>query len=33
MRNLAALLLIFTFNTWAQQPGAKPRPAPNRVCR
>lgn len=22
MRNLAALLLIFAFNTWAQQPGA-----------
>ena len=23
MRNLAALLLIFTFNTWAQQPEPK----------
>jgi ketosteroid isomerase-like protein len=24
MRNVAALLLIFTLNTWAQQPGVKP---------
>ncbi len=24
MRNLAALLLMFSLNTWAQQPGVKP---------
>ena len=28
MRNLAALLLIFSLNTWAQQPGAKPQSSP-----
>lgn len=28
MRNLAALLLIFSLNTWAQQPGAKPLSSP-----
>jgi len=28
MRNLAALLLIFSLNTWAQQPGVKPLPNP-----
>jgi ketosteroid isomerase-like protein len=28
MRNLAALLLIFSLNTWAQQPGTKPLSSP-----
>jgi hypothetical protein len=28
MRNLAALVLIFSLNTWAQQPGMKPLPIP-----
>ena len=28
MRNLAALLLIFSLNTWAQQPGVKPQSSP-----
>ena len=28
MRNLAALVLIFSLNTWAQQPGVKPLPNP-----
>ncbi len=28
MRNLAALLLIFSLNTWAQQPGATPLSSP-----
>lgn len=28
MRNLAALLLMFSLNTWAQQPGVKPLSSP-----
>ncbi len=28
MRNLAALLLIFSLNTWAQEPGVKPLSGP-----
>ncbi|HXZ39570.1 MAG TPA: DUF4440 domain-containing protein [Terriglobales bacterium] len=28
MRNLAALVLIFSLNTWAQQAGMKPPPSP-----
>ena len=28
MRNLATLLLVFSLNTWAQQPGMKPPSSP-----
>jgi ketosteroid isomerase-like protein len=34
MRNLAALVLIFSLNTWAQQPGVKPlSPEPGAQVR
>ena len=33
MRNLAGLLLIFSLNTWAQQPGAKPLSSPEPIAQ